>query len=119
MADLLHAYTTLDIATMCDVCEETVCRWIRSGKIHARMSGGRYWVSQGEFERFVKDTPKYANVVQKKADIAMTKAQRSLSHLIDAVNALSRQSRAVVKELNTLTVMLRNLEEDISKEDFQ
>ena len=57
----MDTYTVKQIAALLDTNEETVRRWIRSGKIHAAQKSRKdgNLVSDTELNRFLVNTPKY------------------------------------------------------------
>ena len=58
----MAAYTVKQIAEMLDTKQETVRRWIRDNKLHAVQASRKDGnvVTDEEFRRFLKKTPKYA-----------------------------------------------------------
>lgn len=61
----LNYYTVKQIANMLKTNEETVRRWIRSGKLDATLvskKGGNI-ITSDAFNKFIKQTPKYAHML--------------------------------------------------------
>lgn len=58
----MAGYTVKQIAEMLNTNQETVRRWIREDKLHAVQTSRKDGnvVAEEEFQRFIKDTPKYA-----------------------------------------------------------
>ena len=58
----MAGYTVKQIAEMLDTNQETVRRWIRENKLHAAQTSRKDGnvVAEEEFQRFIKETPKYA-----------------------------------------------------------
>ena len=58
-------YTVKQIANMLKTNEETVRRWIRSGKLVASQNSkkGGNIVSSEALNQFIKNTPKYAPII--------------------------------------------------------
>lgn len=61
----MSSYTVKQIADMFKTNEETVRRWIRSGKLAATQNSKKSGniVSSAVLDQFIKKTPKYASVV--------------------------------------------------------
>ena len=58
----MAGYTVKQIADMLNTNQETVRRWIREDKLHAVQTSRKDGnvVAEEEFQRFLKETPKYA-----------------------------------------------------------
>lgn len=54
-------YTVRDISLICDVCEETVRRWARTGKIKNICPSNKLGiiVAKEDLEDFMNNNPKY------------------------------------------------------------
>lgn len=55
-------YTITDISERLNINPETVRRWIRNGKLKAKLSGSKksgYKISEASYKDFIKNNPKY------------------------------------------------------------
>lgn len=61
----MKTYNVKEVAKMLNISEETVRRWIRSGKLKANMDSrkGGSVITENMLREFVKRTPKYAGVL--------------------------------------------------------
>ena len=61
----MSSYTVKQIAAMLNTNEETVRRWIRSGKLNATWTSkkGGNVISSAALNKFISETPKYAKTV--------------------------------------------------------
>lgn len=60
----MGSYSVKQIAEMLNTQPETVRRWIRNGKLSAQKTSRKegHVVSEGDLQRFLKSSPKYAGV---------------------------------------------------------
>lgn len=61
----MASYTVKQIADMLSTNEETVRRWLRSGKLDAKWVSKKsgYVITSSALNKFIKETPKYAGAV--------------------------------------------------------
>ena len=62
----VKTYTVKEIAQLLNISEETVRRWIRSGKLQATMDSRKEGsiITETMLEEFVKVVPKYASILK-------------------------------------------------------
>ena len=62
----MNTYKTKEISELLEVSEETVRRWIRSGKLKAEKSSKKQGniVNEKDLFEFVSDNPKYKKMIQ-------------------------------------------------------
>lgn len=60
----MDTYNVKQIADMLNTQPETVRRWIRSGKLHAKKASRKdgHVVTKGDLNKFLKSSPKYAGM---------------------------------------------------------
>ena len=63
--EALKTYNVKEVANMLNTSEETVRRWIRSGKLKANMASRKKGsvITETMLKEFIKDTPKYAAIL--------------------------------------------------------
>ncbi len=61
----MASYSVKDVANLLGTSEETVRRWIRSGKLEATKHSNKEGsvISQNNLTRFAQETPKYAGAI--------------------------------------------------------
>ena len=61
----MKTYNVKEVANMLNTSEETVRRWIRSGKLKANMASRKKGsvITETMLKEFIKDTPKYAAIL--------------------------------------------------------
>ena len=101
-------YTTKQLADMLHVCEETVRRWVRDGKLKVEPSRSKKegnLIKENDLIGFLINNPKYAAMVtdnftrpiEKPADILMTSINNLISALKDAIDELNIEMEKLIE----------------------
>ena len=53
-------YSVEEVSKILGVCYDTVCRWIKNGKIQCIECGGRYVITHDNLETFLSSNKKYS-----------------------------------------------------------
>lgn len=106
----MNSYTVKQIADMLKTNEETVRRWIRSGKLVATQDSKKSGnvVSSEALKQFVKKTPKYAPIVA--ASLVSTPIAMSF-----VVGSLLGNLYTMVKEKDNESVTSKDVENFLKK----
>lgn len=87
-------YSVTDISKEFDVCEETVRRWIRSGKLKATLIAKKdgYFVTEKNLNDFISDFPYkvYKSSIKPK-NALIKKLKREIDELKKKVDELEKQ----------------------------
>ena len=106
----MNSYTVKQIADMLKTNEETVRRWIRSGKLVATQDSKKTGnvISSESLKQFIKKTPKYAPIVA--ASFVSTPIAMSF-----VVGSLLGSLYAMVKEKDNESVTSKDVENFLKK----
>ena len=93
---------TKEISELLDVSEETVRRWIRSGKLKAEKSSKKQGniVYEKDLFEFVSDKPKYKRMIQ--AEVHQSNNPFSLNDLLNDLIIQRNQLDEYIDKLQTL-----------------
>lgn len=117
----MKTYSVKEIATMLNTSEETVRRWIRSGKLQAdqdsRKSGNI--VSDKMLDSFLRNSPKYAGIAAATAASNLVAGGIVLSAAL--VGSLIAQNEQIKKSQVSPLELIRLIEQGIitSKKEIQ
>lgn len=130
----MESYTVKQVSKLLKTNEETVRRWIRSGKLTATLVSKKsgHTISADSLNAFVKQTPKYAPVLASSLAastltmsavigsvigglLALADSNRKVS-AIDVESSLKRKISAQEKLLKKKEAQLKKLHEEIETE---
>ena len=103
-------YSVHDVALLCDVTEETVRRWIRSGKLTATLNSKKegYVIFDTDLQNFRIDNEVYTDTEYTKLDVVklvqqyMNSHRQELDELYAKRKSLLCQLRLVEKEIDRI-----------------
>jgi DeoR/GlpR family transcriptional regulator of sugar metabolism len=100
----MNTYTVKDVAEKFSVSQETVRRWIRSGKLHARLDSRKNGATITEFDlqEFYRQVPKYS---RRETELMCDKTDRKdlgilLGYLVHERNKLDMEIQRIKQLLD-------------------
>lgn len=133
----MNSYTVKQISAMLNTNEETVRRWIRSGKLAATLTSNKtgHVISAEALNRFLRKTPKYASLVGTSVAMSPLAISVLIGSLLGGLLAITDKGKKVTpqdvrkflekniasheKKLAQKQVQLQRLQEEIAKEEEQ
>jgi excisionase family DNA binding protein len=106
-------YSTKQIACMLRVDEETVRRWVRTGKLKGDLNRGRkggFQIKESDLEEFIRNYPKYQKI-ELEGPIVETYALASLNQRIFDIEELISNLKHQLDGLVEIRDMLTKKEE--------
>ena len=102
----MKIYNVKEIAVMLRVDEETVRRWIRSGKLKSTLTAKKNGnvICEHDLMMFIETRPKYKSFITGACIIPDEFIQRTLS---EELSRLMHQRKILDKEINRLETLLK------------
>lgn len=109
----MESYSVKQIADMLHTQPETVRRWIRSGKLHAKKTSRKegHVITEEDFKKFLKNSPKYAGVAT--GILGMTTTILGATATLAGITGIGLSPSNIVKKDNKF------YDESFSKENIK